>query len=50
VMFGVVWALLFVLPLVIYTQIWVIAPEERYLRRAFGDSYSAYSSHVRRWL
>jgi len=50
VMFGVVWALLFVLPLVIYTQIWVIAPEERYLQRAFGDDYSVYSAHVRRWV
>jgi protein-S-isoprenylcysteine O-methyltransferase Ste14 len=50
VMLGVVWALLFVIPLILYTQVRVIMPEERYLQRAFGDDYRAYSSHVRRWL
>jgi protein-S-isoprenylcysteine O-methyltransferase Ste14 len=49
-MFAIVWALLFVIPLVLYTQIRVIMPEERYLQRTFGDSYRAYSLHVRRWL
>jgi protein-S-isoprenylcysteine O-methyltransferase Ste14 len=50
VMFAVVWALLFVIPLVLYTQVRVIMPEERYLQRAFGDEYRAYCSQVRRWL
>jgi protein-S-isoprenylcysteine O-methyltransferase Ste14 len=50
IVFAVVWALLFVIPLILYTQVRVIVPEERYLQRAFGDSYRAYSSHVRRWL
>ena len=50
VMFSAVWALLFVIPLVLYTQVRVIVPEERYLQRTFGDSYRAYCSHVRRWL
>ncbi len=48
--FGVVWALPLLIPLVIYTQAGVIAPEERYLERAFGDAYRAYRSRVRRWL
>jgi protein-S-isoprenylcysteine O-methyltransferase Ste14 len=50
VMLGVVWALLFVIPLILYTQVRVIMPEERYLQRAFGDDYRVYSAHVRRWL
>ncbi len=50
VLLAVTWAVLFVLPLVLYTQTRVIMPEERYLQRAFGDSYRAYCSHVRRWL
>ncbi|HLZ21035.1 MAG TPA: isoprenylcysteine carboxylmethyltransferase family protein [Ktedonobacterales bacterium] len=50
VMLADTWALLFVLPLVLYTQTRVILPEERYLQRAFGDTYRAYCSHVRRWL
>ena len=50
VMFAVVWALLFVIPLILYTQVRVIIPEERYLQRAFGDDYRAYCSQVRRWL
>jgi protein-S-isoprenylcysteine O-methyltransferase Ste14 len=50
VMLGVVWALLFVIPLILYIQVRVIIPEERYLQRAFGDDYRAYCSQVRRWL
>jgi protein-S-isoprenylcysteine O-methyltransferase Ste14 len=49
-MLGVVWALLFVIPLIFYTQVRVIIPEERYLQRTFGDGYRVYSSRVRRWL
>jgi protein-S-isoprenylcysteine O-methyltransferase Ste14 len=50
VMFAVVWALFLSVPLILYTQVWVIAPEERYLQRTFGDSYRTYCSYVRRWL
>jgi protein-S-isoprenylcysteine O-methyltransferase Ste14 len=48
--FGVAWALPLLLPVIIYTQARVIAPEERYLERAFGDSYRAYTARVRRWI
>jgi protein-S-isoprenylcysteine O-methyltransferase Ste14 len=48
--FGVTWALPLLLPVLIYTQTRVIAPEERYLDRAFGDSYRAYKARVRRWI
>ena len=50
VLLAITWALLFVLPLVLYTQTRVIMPEERYLQRTFGDTYRAYCSQVRRWL
>ncbi len=50
VLFAVVWALFLVIPLMLYTQVWVIIPEEQYLQRAFGDGYRVYSAHVRRWL
>lgn len=47
---GSTWALIF-LPLpVIYTQVAVILPEERFLARHFGDAYRAYASRVRRWI
>jgi protein-S-isoprenylcysteine O-methyltransferase Ste14 len=47
---GVVAALL-VLPLVVVVvDRYVIAREERYLERAFGDQYRQYKVHVRRWL
>jgi protein-S-isoprenylcysteine O-methyltransferase Ste14 len=39
------------LPVVIATIAhWVIAPEEAYLERAFGDEYLGYKERVRRWL
>ena len=44
------WAILF-LPLVLYvTQREVIAREERYLERTFGEEYLAYKARVRRWV
>ncbi len=47
---GLTWALIFLpLPL-IYTQVAVILPEERFLTRHFGDAYRAYQARVRRWL
>ncbi|HEX3270748.1 MAG TPA: isoprenylcysteine carboxylmethyltransferase family protein [Ktedonobacterales bacterium] len=48
--FSVVWALLLLIPLIVYTQLGVIAREERYLDRAFGEAYRAYQARVRRWL
>ena len=39
------------LPLVLAAiQVGVIAKEEAYLERAFGDGYSAYKQTVRRWI
>ena len=31
-------------------EIWMIRPEERYLRREFGSEYAEYAARVRRWL
>ncbi len=48
--FAIVWALPLVIPVVLYIRFRVIAPEERYLDRAFGDAYRSYRTRVRRWL
>lgn len=48
--FAVAWALPLLIPLIVYTQVGVIVPEERYLTHAFGDTYRAYTTRVRRWL
>lgn len=48
--FGVIWAAA-VLPLVLLAvDRLVIAREEPYLERKFGDEYRAYRRHVRRWI
>jgi protein-S-isoprenylcysteine O-methyltransferase Ste14 len=41
---------LMVIPAVAATNTWVIAREEAYLERKFGDVYRAYLGSVRRWL
>lgn len=41
---------LMVIPAVAATNAWVIAREESYLQRKFGEPYAAYLSSVRRWL
>jgi protein-S-isoprenylcysteine O-methyltransferase Ste14 len=41
---------LMVIPAVAATNAWVIAREDAYLERTFGDVYRAYLSSVRRWL
>jgi protein-S-isoprenylcysteine O-methyltransferase Ste14 len=48
--FAMPWALPLLIPLVLYTSVGAIAPEERYLERAFGDDYRVYKTQVRRWL
>lgn len=41
---------LLVLPLAIIMRYGVIAREEAYLDRRFGDAYRQYKARVRRWL
>jgi protein-S-isoprenylcysteine O-methyltransferase Ste14 len=47
---GSVWAIGLVMPLLWVLNIGVIAREERYLERKFGEAYRAYKRRVRRWL
>ena len=48
---GSIWAIVLVVPLLWVINTSVIAPEERYLERKFGDAYRAYKALVRRlWL
>lgn len=44
------WILLLTLPVVIVLRYGVIAREEAYLERRFGDAYRNYKARVRRWL
>jgi protein-S-isoprenylcysteine O-methyltransferase Ste14 len=44
------WVLILALPLVIILRYGVIAREETYLERRFGDAYRDYKARVRRWL
>lgn len=44
------WILLLALPLAITIRFGVIAREETYLERRFGNAYSNYKARVRRWL
>jgi protein-S-isoprenylcysteine O-methyltransferase Ste14 len=34
----------------VIVRVFVIAPEERYLKRRFGADYVSYTQRVRRWL
>ncbi len=43
-------AILFGARLVWVINVGVIAREERYLERKFGDAYRAYKGRVRRWV
>ena len=45
-----VWALIFLVPLAITIRYGVIAREEAYLERRFGDAYRDYKTRVRRWI
>jgi protein-S-isoprenylcysteine O-methyltransferase Ste14 len=44
------WPIILLLPTLAIVDRLVILPEERYLRRRFGDDYEAYTRRVRRWL
>ena len=48
--FGNWWTLILLPVLVVLIKYLIILPEERYLMRAFGDSFSAYKNKVRRWI
>jgi protein-S-isoprenylcysteine O-methyltransferase Ste14 len=44
------WTLILTLPLAITIRYGVVAREEAYLERRFGDAYRHYKARVRRWL
>ena len=44
------WTLILALPLAITIRYGVVAREESYLERRFGDAYRQYKARVRRWL
>ena len=44
------WILVLVLPIAIVMRYGVVAREEAYLERRFGDAYRDYKARVRRWL
>jgi protein-S-isoprenylcysteine O-methyltransferase Ste14 len=44
------WILILVLPLAITIRYGVVAREEAYLERRFGDAYRDYKAGVRCWL
>jgi protein-S-isoprenylcysteine O-methyltransferase Ste14 len=44
------WILVLLVPLALIIRYGVVAREEAYLERKFGDTYRAYKSRVRRWL
>ncbi len=44
------WLLVMLVPFALVIRYGVVAREERYLDRKFGDAYRSYRSRVRRWL
>ena len=44
------WILILALPLALTIRYGVVAREEAYLQRRFGDAYRDYKARVRRWL
>lgn len=44
------WTLLLIVPVALTLRCGVIAKEEAYLERRFGDAYRDYTARVRRWL
>jgi len=47
---GSLWAIVLLVPLLWVINVGVVAREERYLERKFGDAYRAYKARVRRWV
>lgn len=45
-----VWTAAMLIPILLIMQYGVVAREEAYLERKFGDAYRAYKQSVRRWL
>jgi protein-S-isoprenylcysteine O-methyltransferase Ste14 len=45
-----VWPLLLAPAVVWVINVYVIAREERYLQRKFGEEYRQYQTQVRRWI
>jgi protein-S-isoprenylcysteine O-methyltransferase Ste14 len=50
VAFDTLWLLLMLVPFALVIRYGVVAREEAYLERKFGEVYSGYRSRVRRWL
>lgn len=48
--FNTLWLLITLVPFALLIRYGVIAPEEAYLERKFGDVYRGYRARVRRWL
>jgi len=48
--FGNLWLLMMLVPFALVIRYGVVAREEAYLERKFGDVYRGYRSRVRRWL
>jgi len=48
--FDSLWLLVALMPFALVIRYGVVAREEAYLERKFGDVYRRYHSHVRRWL
>lgn len=48
--FGNWWTILLIPVLIGLVHYFIILPEERYLQRAFGNSYTDYTKKVRRWI
>ena len=48
--FDTLWLLAMLVPFVLVIRYGVVAREEAYLERKFGDAYRAYRARVRRWL
>jgi len=44
------WPIVLLIPALIAVRAFVIAPEERYLKRRFGADYVGYTQRVRRWV
>jgi protein-S-isoprenylcysteine O-methyltransferase Ste14 len=48
--FDSLWPLVLLVPFFLVIRYGVIAREEAYLERKFGDAYTTYKAHVRRWM